>query len=103
MKDQIKSAIHCMRTSQDIEVCEECPIYGKVGTDHCFEDSCRIAEKSLQAWEEVLNELETEKNKSYENAGFNYMGLQRAINIINQKLSEIEEGEKNVKERKLRA
>ena len=51
----------------------------------------KICLDSLQAWEEVLQELENEKNKSYENGGFNYSGLQRAISIINQKLAEIEE------------
>lgn len=50
-----------------------------------------FAIRSLQAWEEVLKELEAEKNKSYESWGVNYLGLKRAINIINQHLAEIEE------------
>ena len=92
MTEQIKSAIHCMRTSQDIEVCEECPIYGEVGTDHCFVDSCRIAEKSLKAWEEVLNQLQEWKNNAEnEHEQKIVYAYFSAIELINQKLSAIEE------------
>ena len=56
-----------------------------------YDSDFKLAIRSLQAWGEVLQELKTEKNKSYENGGFNYLGLQRAINVINQHLAEIEE------------
>ncbi len=34
-------ALHCMKSASELksELCEECPIYGQTGSDHCFEDS----------------------------------------------------------------
>lgn len=94
MTEQIKSAIsiienekECVQSDCDRD-CSKCEL---VKEESEIVDAFDIAIRSIQAWEEVLQELETEKNKSYENGGFNYSGLQRAINIINQKLAEIEE------------
>ena len=91
MTEQIKSAIHCMRANQGIGFCEECPAYAKVGKGHCVRESCRIAENSLKAWEEVLQELEHDKEICFahdSDEGFVYA---RVIDFINQKLAEIEE------------
>lgn len=34
-------ALHCMKSASELksELCEECPIYGQTGSDHCFEDA----------------------------------------------------------------
>lgn len=34
-------ALHCMKSASELksELCEECPIYGQTGNDHCFEDA----------------------------------------------------------------
>lgn len=43
-------AIYCLKAESDrySEVCEECPLYGKVGCDHCFEDAIDVAIKALE-------------------------------------------------------
>ena len=43
-----KQAIHCMKFNCEEAACEECDLYGTVGTDHCFEDACREAIKALE-------------------------------------------------------
>ena len=34
-------ALHCMKSASELEreLCEECPIYGQTGSDHCYEDA----------------------------------------------------------------
>ena len=70
--------------------------------DYCenrqLSDSLDTAIRSLQAWEEVLNELEKEREEilnsnDYECEIVNYclFNFDKAINIINQHLAEIEE------------
>lgn len=54
---EIKEAIHCIKASIDEEVCEECPVYGQTGTDHCEADACRLAIEALQ------EKAEREENK----------------------------------------
>lgn len=44
----VKQATHCMKFNCELAVCEECDLYGTVGTDHCFEDACREAIKALE-------------------------------------------------------
>ena len=43
-------ALYCMKAYSEYysEVCEECPIYGETGTDHCFEDALEMAIKALE-------------------------------------------------------
>lgn len=43
-----KQAIHCIKVECEEAVCEECELYGTVGTDHCFEDACRKAVEALE-------------------------------------------------------
>lgn len=33
-------ALYCMKSASELEreLCEECPIYGQTGCDHCYED-----------------------------------------------------------------
>lgn len=94
MTEQIKSAIsiienekECVQSDCDRD-CSKCEL---VKEESEIVGAFDLAIRSLQAWEEVLEKLETEKIKSYDTLGFYYNGLQRAINIINQKLAEIEE------------
>lgn len=43
-----QNALHCMKFNCEMALCEECDIYGTVGTDHCFEDACREAIEALE-------------------------------------------------------
>lgn len=43
-----KQALHCMKFNCELAACEECDVYGMMGTDHCFEDACREAIKALE-------------------------------------------------------
>lgn len=44
----VEIALHCMKSALCESQCEECPMYGKVGTDHCDEDAHRLAIKALE-------------------------------------------------------
>ena len=46
MNEQI--AIHCLKSEIELENCEECPVHGKTGTDHCQEDAIRLAIEALE-------------------------------------------------------
>ena len=57
-----KIALHCMKAYSEYhnEMCEECPIYGETGTDHCFEDALEMAIKALKqygALQEIRQEI----------------------------------------------
>ena len=43
-------AIYCMKANSILhsEICEECPLYGDTGVDHCFEDGLDEAIKALE-------------------------------------------------------
>lgn len=40
--------LHCLKALIDEEVCEECPIYGMTGTDHCEKDMIRLAINAIE-------------------------------------------------------
>jgi DNA-directed RNA polymerase subunit RPC12/RpoP len=40
--------LHCLKSMIDEEACEECPIYGMTGTDHCEKDCVRLAINALE-------------------------------------------------------
>lgn len=40
--------LHCLKSMIDEEVCEECPLYGITGTDHCEKDCVRLAINALE-------------------------------------------------------
>ena len=60
-------ALHCMKAYSERygEVCEECPIYGETGEDHCFNDALDFVIEALEQEpcedavnrEDVLNEI----------------------------------------------
>ena len=54
-------ALHCMKSASELEreLCEECPIYGQTGCDHCFEDALQYVIEMLEQ-EPVLDELRAE-------------------------------------------
>jgi hypothetical protein len=59
----VQEAIHCMKFVTEEEVCEECPIHGETGTDHCFQDAHILAIEALEKQsklERVIERLETE-------------------------------------------
>ena len=45
-----EEAIYCLKaqSEQHSEVCEECPLYGQTGVDHCCEDALQMAITALQ-------------------------------------------------------
>jgi hypothetical protein len=45
-----EEAIYCLKAQSErhSEVCEECPMYGKTGVDHCSEDVFQMAIIALQ-------------------------------------------------------
>lgn len=48
MTKEQEATIHCLKVTADEEVCEECPLYGTVGTDHCQTDCARYAYRALE-------------------------------------------------------
>jgi hypothetical protein len=43
-----QTVLHCLKSMIDEEVCEECPLYGMTGTDHCEKDCVRLAINALE-------------------------------------------------------
>ena len=43
-----EAVLHCLKSMIDEEVCEECPLYGTTGTDHCEKDCVRFAINALE-------------------------------------------------------
>lgn len=45
-----EEAIYCLKAQSErySEVCEECPLYGQTGVDHCCEDALQLAITALQ-------------------------------------------------------
>ena len=43
-------ALHCMKSASELEreLCEECPIYGQTGCDHCYEDALQYVIDMLE-------------------------------------------------------
>ena len=43
-------ALHCMKSASELEreLCEECPIYGQTGCDHCYEDALQYVIATLK-------------------------------------------------------
>ena len=62
-----EEAIYCLKEKRErySEVCEECPLYGRTGVDHCCEEALQMAITALQnqpVWIPVSERL-PEKNK----------------------------------------
>lgn len=45
-----EEVIYCLKAQSErySEVCEECPLYGQTGVDHCCEDALQMAIKALE-------------------------------------------------------
>ena len=54
-------ALHCMKSASELEreLCEECPIYGQTGCDHCFEDTLQYVIGMLKQ-EPVFDKIRAE-------------------------------------------
>lgn len=88
MTEQIKSAIYCLKHPALQELCEKCTHYDDCDGDNYVKEYIDLSIRSLQAWSEVLQELEEET----EDLNLHYvMGIEKAIDIINRHLAEIEE------------
>lgn len=69
-----EEAIYCLKAQSErySEVCEECPLYGQTGVDHCCEDALQMAITALQNqpfWIPVIERLpeEPEENEIFDN------------------------------------
>ena len=54
-------ALHCMKSASELEreLCEECPIYGQTGCDHCYEDALQYVIGMLEQ-DTVLEQIRAE-------------------------------------------
>ena len=57
-------AIHCMKAENCEEVCQDCLMYGKVGTDHCEYDAHRLAIKALDTVNKIAEIIKIEKQST---------------------------------------
>lgn len=69
-----EEVIYCLKAQSErySEVCEECPLYGQTGVDHCCEDALQLAITALQnqpVWIPVSERLpeEPEENEIFDN------------------------------------
>ena len=69
-----EEVIYCLKAQSErySEVCEECPLYGQTGVDHCCEDALQMAINALQnqpVWIPVSERLpeEPEENEIFDN------------------------------------
>ena len=62
-------AIHCMKVCAEIEVCEECKIYGETGTDHCYEDACRKAISDMEKLEKIEQIIDANRTNPLADCG----------------------------------
>jgi hypothetical protein len=55
-----KIALHCMKSASESksELCEECPIYGQTGNDHCFEDALQYVIGMLEQEPKPMVEID---------------------------------------------
>lgn len=65
-----EEAIYCLKAQSErySEVCEECPLYGQTGVDHCCEDALQMAITALQnqpVWIPVSERLPEKDNGYY--------------------------------------
>lgn len=71
-----KIALHCMKSASELgrELCEECPIYGQTGCDHCFEDALQYVIGMLEQ-EPILDKIRAEiEQLSNANPSYWYSG-----------------------------
>lgn len=56
-----EEAIYCLKAQSErySEVCEECPLYGQTGVDHCCEDALH-GYPSVADCDDILNDVATD-------------------------------------------
>lgn len=59
-------AQYCMKAYSQYhnEMCEECPIYGQTGDDHCFEDALQYVINHFDVLDKIRAEIERRKKNS---------------------------------------
>lgn len=71
MNDAEKQAVlHCLKAMIDEEVCEECPLYGTTGTDHCEKDCVRLAINALSSAENPNKWIPVSERLPEEHGGY---------------------------------
>lgn len=75
--------LHCLKSMIDEAVCEECPLYGMTGTDHCEKDCVRLAINALEqepCGDAISRQAVLDLPKNTER-GFGGKILEQSINI----------------------
>lgn len=98
-KEEKEAVLHCLRWMIDEELCEECPLYGMTGSDHCEKDCVRLAIEELEQKPktDVLDKIRAEIDEEYDRVHPYDIscaeGLEMALNIIDKFKAESEEKE----------
>ena len=87
-------AQYCMKAYSQYhnEMCEECPIYGQTGDDHCFEDALQYVINHFDVIDKIRAEIESEKQIGFTPQDF-ADGLDMALEIIDKYKAESEDKE----------
>ena len=85
-------ALHCMKsaTQRESELCEECPIYGETGSDHCYEDALEYVIAMLEQ-EPVLDKIRADVINIAD--GKRSMSVRSVVKIIDKYKAESEDKE----------
>lgn len=87
-------AIYCLKAASELnpEMCEECPLYGQTGADHCCEDALQVAIKALEELQQyrtigtveecraAMEKQTAKKPKKTESEGYRYTDTYRCPN-----------------------
>lgn len=93
-------ALYCMKAYSEYysEVCEECPIYGETGTDHCFEDALEMAIKALEQGDalrelrqEIVGIRDCEEERPNRFGCDKLIAYERVIDLVDTKIKELSE------------
>lgn len=93
-------ALHCMKSASELdrELCEECPIYGQTGCDHCYEAALQYVIGMLEQ-EPILDKIRAEIDELYSyvefdedlKTSFNMVRLEEVQRVIDKYKAESED------------
>ena len=85
-------ALHCMKSASELEreLCEECPIYGQTGCDHCYEDALQYVIGMLEQ-EPMLDKIRAEMESNIGDNPYKNDGIYCALHVLDKYNAESEE------------
>lgn len=88
-------AQYCMKAYSQYhnEMCEECPIYGQTGDDHCFEDALQYVIHHFDVIDKIRAEIEQIADEEQKHDEKWALGLRYAVKIIDKYKVESEDKE----------